>query len=125
MVIDTFESRQLVLQGSNQLGREILIEKDTHFLSRTVGPISHVGRECIHGCEVLFLKAGMLIQNLFLGHAVRQPAENIIHRDPHPANARLSVALIRFNGNSRVCSRHGNLIISHHSPPALPATVRT
>jgi len=102
MVVDALESRQRVVQCSNQLGREILVEKNTHWLAATKGPISHVGSESIHGCEVLFLKTGVLIENLFLGHAVRQPAENIIYRDSHPANAGLSVALIRFDGNSRV-----------------------
>jgi len=67
----------------------------------------------MHCCEVLLLKAGMLIQNLLLGHAVRQPAENVIHRDPHTANAGLSVALIRFDRNSRVSGGYSNSIISH------------
>jgi hypothetical protein len=35
-----------------------------------------------------------------------QPAENVIHRDPHPANAGFPIPLVRFDSNARVDSRH-------------------
>src|SRR5882762_983683 len=106
MVVNTFESLQNVGEPSNQFRREVLIKKDPHCLPMAVGRVSHVCREGVYGCEVFFLEARMLIENILFGHAVGQPAKNIIHCDPHPANTGFPVALISFDRDARVNWRH-------------------
>ena len=67
----------------------------------------------------------MLVENFFLGHPMSQPAENIIHGNPHPANAWLTVPLIGFNGNAWVQRSHtSNLIIAHFHRAHLPTGCR-
>jgi hypothetical protein len=72
----------------------VLVEKDTHRLLMTVCAVSYIGRKRVHSREVLFLETGMLLQDLLLCHPVSQPAEDITHRDPHPANARFPSRLL-------------------------------
>jgi len=75
----------------------------------------------------------MLLKNLFFRHAMSQPAENIVHSDPHPANARLAVSLVRFYGDPRVLGRHGSIIAQllnsrlhdPHDPARSPVTLAT
>ena len=52
----------------------------------------------------------MFLQNLFFRHAMGQPAEDVIHRDPHPTNARFAVALISLKSDTRVYGGHVSII---------------
>jgi hypothetical protein len=38
----------------------------------------------------------MFVEDLLLSHPVGKPAEDVINRDPHAADARLTVPLVRF-----------------------------
>src|SRR4051794_872685 len=107
MIVGTLKSRQEISQLLNQFRGKVLVEEETHGLTVAVSTISNICREGIHGCEVLFLQTGMLVENLRFGHAVSQPAENIIHCDPHTADTWLTVPLVRLDGNPRVDSCHG------------------
>ena len=66
----------------------------------------------VHGSEVVFFETRMLIQYLAFGHAVGQPSKHIVDRDAHPANAGSAVALIYFDGDSRMRSGHGASIFA-------------
>jgi hypothetical protein len=56
--------------------------------------VSHVGDLCrkrVDRREVLFLEAGILVEDLLLSHLVREPAKDVDDGDPHAMDARLSV----------------------------------
>ena len=75
-------------------------------------PLVCHGYQGINRGEVFFFETRMLIQYLLLGHAVGQPAKHIVDRDAHPANAGSAVALIYFDGDSRMRSGHGASIFA-------------
>jgi hypothetical protein len=97
-------------QLPNQLWGEILVQQDAHGLAVAVGHIGHLCRKRVDRREVLFLEAGMFVENLFLSHTVREPAENVIYRDPHAANARLAVPFAGLDRDARMRGRHNSII---------------
>ena len=62
-----------------------------------IGPAAGLGGEPVDISEISFLKIRMLIQNLLFAHTGAQPSENIPHRDPEAANARLASAFFWLN----------------------------
>jgi hypothetical protein len=68
--------------------------------------VSHVRGEGVHGYEVFFFETRMLVENILLGHAVGSPPKDVIHGDPHSANAGLAVPLVGFDRDARVNRRH-------------------
>ena len=74
MRIDALQPRDNVGQLPDQFWREVLVEKDAHRSLTTVGGISHICGEGIHGREIFLLKARVLLENLLLRHAMSQPA---------------------------------------------------
>jgi len=79
-------------------------------LTQEFGHISHLCRKCVDGREVFLLETRMLIENFILGHSMGQPAQNLIDRNPHPANARLAVPLIGFDRDAWMCGRHKSIM---------------
>ncbi len=75
-------------------------------LPMAVGGVSDIRRENVHGCEVFFLETRMLLENFPLGHTVRQPPKNVVHCDPHSADAGFPVPLVSFDRDARVNGRH-------------------
>lgn len=49
--------------------------------------------------NVLQSKFGKLFDDLVVGHAGGQPAEDVVNGDAHPADARPAAAFARFNGD--------------------------
>ena len=58
------------------------------------------------GANVLQLKFRKVGKNLGLAHAFGQPAQNVMNRDPHAADARLAAALARLQRDS-ISKVHG------------------
>jgi len=114
VIVYGFQSRENVRKLANQLWRKVLIEQYPHCSTTAVGGIRHVCGESIHGGEVFFLEAWMFLQNLPFRHTVGQPAENVIHSNPHPANAGSAVAFVSLERDARVRGRHAS-IIAHTS----------
>ena len=72
--------------------------------SNQIRPAPRIGGELADSREIGFLKVGMLVENLLFGHPGAQPAEDIPDRDSQSADARLSAARTRLNGDPAKCS---------------------
>jgi hypothetical protein len=102
----------------NQLRREILVQQDAHGLAVAIGQVGHLCRKRIDSREVLFLETGMFVEDLLLSHPMREPAKDVIHRNPHAADTRLAVPFVGFDRDARVRKRH-NSIMAQSLPAVL------
>jgi len=101
VIIDGLKSRNNVGQPPNQFRGQILVQQDGHSLALAVGHIGHLCRKRVDSREVIFLKAGMFVEDFLLSHPVREPAKDIIDRDPHATNARLAVPFVGLDRDAR------------------------
>jgi hypothetical protein len=75
-------------------------------LAMTVGGVRHVLQQRHGQLRSLLSQDPDAPRDFLFGHTVGQPAENVIHRDPHPTNARFTVPLVRLYRYPRVKRRH-------------------
>ena len=61
---------------------------------------AHLDREIKNGLKILWLKIGVVLENLFLGCAGCEPAEYVPHGDAQAADAGLAGALARLDGDA-------------------------
>jgi hypothetical protein len=87
--------------------------------SNELRPASRIRGELVDSREIGLLKVGMLVENLLFIHAGTQPPEDIPDRDSKSADARLSPALTRFDGDSADAGcRHWKIRL-HTSMPSI------
>jgi len=71
-----------------------------------LSPATGFGGKLVNGGEVVFLKIGVLFQNLPFGHPSAQPAKNVPYRDAQSSNTRFSSAFPRLNRDPVHLNRH-------------------
>jgi hypothetical protein len=95
---NVFRMWKQISQASNQTRREVVIKKQLHSVGdeKVLLTISSKSETSENVC---FRKVRKFVENFLLRHSGSQIFQNIVYRDPHTADARLTPSLSGFNGN--------------------------
>jgi hypothetical protein len=97
-------------QLPNQLRGQILVQQDAHGLAVAVGDIGHLCCKRADRGGVFFLEAGMFVKDFLLRHPVGEPAQNVVDRDPHAADAWVPVPFVGLDRDARVLGRDNSIM---------------
>jgi hypothetical protein len=73
------------------------------------GSTAGFGGELINSREIVFLKIGVFLEDLRLGHSGAEPSENVPYRDAQTPHARFSATFAWLNRNP--CDRRWHFLL--------------